>query len=243
MGAPDQYPEAMPEANTLLVSETIRCRRPSPEDDNAQAIESWFTRSLTGDETSRGYVFAWVHAGASDYFSAKAGIEPLLSLQDAEDLASECVVEFSKSWKRVRSVTHYCRRMYKNNLRRYLKRRRGALHRECALEPEAIEQLGCEAVLVRPEFEFERFTDDDLKRIRFATNELESADEVVRDLFHYRVFAGALTYGEIAEFAGATETSLRMRMARFNRRVRRRYNREIGHVEATGGQSREDLQS
>jgi len=168
-------------------------------------------------------MMCWVHEQALQYYLAKAGIEPLLTPQDAEDLASECILEFSKCWNRVRSIPHYCRRMYKNNLHRYLKRKRRHLHRESRLVPEEADRSVQRAVSCSMRFEFERFSDEDLGRIRFASNELERADEVVRTLFQYRVLAGSLTYAEIGEYVGATETSLRMRMARFNRRVRRRY--------------------
>jgi len=195
------------------------------DSNDGSTAERWHVRSLSGDQISRDRLLAWVHACATEYFQAKTGIEPLLTHQDAQDLASECVVEFSKCWTRVRSVSHYCRRMYKNNLRRYLKRRRRLLHRESILLQHEIEHYGREAISCDPVFEFERYSDEDLRRIRFASREVTNADLPIRELFHYRVLAGSLTYAEIAESTGATETSLRMRMARFNRRVRREYAR------------------
>ena len=198
-------------------------RRTLSASQEAITVDQWLSRSVAGDEDCRRRLFEWVHARAMEYFESKCGIEPLLHIQDAQDLASECVVEFSKCWTRVRSVTHYCRRMYKNNLRRFLKRKRRLLTRECVLNSDEVERFGREAISVHPNFEFERYSDDDERRLRFAAAELSQADAVIRELYHYRIFVGAMTYSEIADLVGATETSLRMRMARFNRRVRKRY--------------------
>ena len=188
--------------------------------------ESWLDESLNGDDISKSRMFEWVHGCALVYFISKSSSEPLLSAQDAQDLASECVFEFSKSWRRVRSVSHYCRRMYKNNLLRFLKKKRRNLLRECALSSVDIDQMGTESVCVYPKFEFESLSDEDRLRVQFASKELQNAEQIIRELFHYRVFEGAMTYREIAELVDATETSLRMRMARFNRRVRDRYAKE-----------------
>jgi DNA-directed RNA polymerase specialized sigma24 family protein len=217
---------ACKEARITAMQIRTRTRKDNPQSSGRSdrtAIERWHADSLNGDEASRRQMMRWVHEQAMTYYLSKAGIEPLLTPQDAEDLASECILEFSRCWNRVRSIPHYCRRMYKNNLHRYLKRKRRNLHRESRLASEETDRAVQKAVSCRMCFEFERFSDEDLGRIRFATEELERADEVVRTLFHYRVLSGSLTYAEIGDVVGATETSLRMRMARFNRRVRRRY--------------------
>lgn len=194
--------------------------------DNPTILQDWLENALAGDEVSRTRMFSWVHSSAIHYFETKSFVEPLLSVQDAQDLASECIEEFSKAWQRVRSVCHYCRRMFKNNLRRFLKRKRKGLQRECALMADAFEHYGTEFISVYPSFEFERFSDEDHRRRRVAESELRNADDIIKELFHYRVLVGSLTYREIADLLGATETSLRMRMARFNRRVRTRHDRE-----------------
>lgn len=188
--------------------------------------KEWLEESLLGNDLSKSRMFEWVHGCALIYFISKCSSEPLLSTQDAQDLASECVYEFSKSWRRVRSVSHYCRRMYKNNLLRFLKKKRRNVRRECTLSSVDIDQLETEAVSVYPQFEFESLNDEDRLKVKFASEELQNAEEIIRELFHYRVFEGAMTYREISELVDATETSLRMRMARFNRRVRDRYAKE-----------------
>lgn len=188
--------------------------------------QEWLDESLDGNELSKSRMFEWVHGCALVYFISKSRSESLLSTQDAQDLASECVFEFSKSWHRIRLVSHYCRRMYKNNLRRFLKKKRMNLRRVCALSSIDIEQIGTDSVSVHPNFEFESLSDEQRRQVQFAFEELQNAEQVVRELFRYRVFEGTMTYREIAELVDATETSLRMRMARFNKRVRDRYARE-----------------
>jgi len=198
----------------------------APKTDNPTFLQDCLERALAGDDVSRTRMFSWVHSSAIRYFESKSFSEPLLSIQDAQDLASECIEEFSKAWQRIRSVCHYSRRMFKNNLRRFLKRKRKGLRRECALMADEFEHYGTEFIAVYPSFEFERLSDEDHRRHRVAESELRDADDIIKEIFHYRILAGSLTYGEVAEILGATETSLRMRMARFNRKVRTRHDRD-----------------
>ena len=186
-------------------------------------LDEWLQLSLDGDATSRNRMLIWVHQAALDYYLAKVHVEALLTRADALDMASESVVEFDRSWRRVRTVAHYCRRMFKNNLSRFLKRKRRLLQREQELDVLRSDTSGVSISVEQPLFEFDRFSDDQLRRLRLARRELDLADNAIRSLFDYRVFVGNLTYAEIGEILGTTETSLRMRMTRFNRKVRNRY--------------------
>ena len=205
----------------------LRDGRHAPDEQEEPAgPDAWLHRSLAGDESDRQRMFVWVHECGRRYYLEKTAVEPLLSYHDAQDLATEALIEFEKSWRRVRSVEHYTRRMLKNNLQRFLKRKRRCLKRESILAPEQIEYHASEAVIHTPEFGFERFSDEDLRRVHTASDALEQADPIVQLLFRYRVFSESMTYREISEIVGATETSLRMRMARFNRRVRELHRRQ-----------------
>ena len=186
-------------------------------------LDEWLEQSRAGDVISRNKMLIWVHRSALEYFQAKVPLEALLTTADAWDMASESVIEFERSWIRVRRVGHYCRRMYKNNLNRFLKRKRRLLRRELALDITHIERANIESAVANPRFEFERLSDGDKRKIATAQAELDQADPALKCLFEYRVFSGRLTYAEIGEILGTSETSLRMRMTRFNRRVKNRH--------------------
>jgi DNA-directed RNA polymerase specialized sigma24 family protein len=212
----------------------IRTQESTPDcaPDSPQLLDKWLQLSLDGDATSRNRMLIWVHQTALEYYLAKVHVEALLTHADALDMASESVVEFERSWRRVRTVAHYCRRMFKNNLNRFLKRKRRLLQREQDLDAPGLESSAISVSGGQPIFEFDRFSDDQLRKLRLARRELDMADDAIRSLFDYRVFAGNLTYAEIGEILGTSETSLRMRMTRFNRKVRNKYaeqNRLVHH--------------
>ncbi|TDI72811.1 MAG: sigma-70 family RNA polymerase sigma factor [Bacteroidetes bacterium] len=209
----------------MLLSITPSIQEPTSEYviNGTERLDEWLSRSLDGDVTSRDKMLVWVHTSALEYYLGKVHVEPLLSKSDAWDMASESVVEFERSWSRVRKVAHYCRRMFKNNLSRFLRKKRKSMHREQELSVPDLDTLSVSVTGFYPVFEFDAFTDDQLDQLRIARRELDMADDIVRCLFEYRVFAGCLTYAEIGEILGTSETSLRMRMTRFNRRVRSRY--------------------
>lgn len=190
-------------------------------------LDEWLVQSRNGDMISRNRMLIWVHHTALDYYSSKVSVEPLMSTADAWDMASDSVIEFERSWKRVRRVAHYCRRMFKNNLNRFLNRKRRLLLREQELDLDFIERACIASVSTLPKFDFERLSDDECYQVATARAELEKADESVKKIFEYRVFSGRLTYAEIGELIGASETSLRMRMTRFNRRVKIRHEQLV----------------
>lgn len=200
-------------------------------------LGEWLIGSQAGEEESRLRMYAWVHRCALNYYLSKTVIEPLLSYHDAQDLASDCLIEFERSWREVRSLPHYTRRMLKNNLQRFLKRKRRVLQRERTLGSDEMELQAYEAIRYTPVFEFERLSDEDERRYRSAVCALRQADPIVQDLFKYRVFSETMTYREIAEHLGASETSLRMRMARFNKRVRTNHARQESRRRQTEGVS------
>jgi DNA-directed RNA polymerase specialized sigma24 family protein len=212
--------------------------------DNLKNLDDWLKQSRAGSAVSRNQMLVWVHRAALEYYLSKVHVEALFSKPDAWDLASESVVEFERSWHRVRTVAHYCRRMFKNNLSRFLKRKRKMMHREQELDVPGLESSVISVSGTQPVFEFESMSDEQLRRLQIARQELVLADDVIRCLFNYRVFSGCLTYAEIGEILGTTETSLRMRMTRFNRRVRNRCKEEhrrtnrIDRSPATGALSR-----
>jgi len=186
-------------------------------------LDDWLEQSRKGNVISRNKMLIWVHRSALEYYHSKVPLETLLTTADAWDMASDSVVEFERCWLRVRRVSHYCRRMFKNNLNRFLTRKRRLLRREQELDLNFIEHTNIPAAVAIPSFQFERLSDEERYKVAVARDELDQADESVKFLFEYRVFSGRLTYAEIGEILGTSETSLRMRMTRFNRRVKNRY--------------------
>jgi RNA polymerase sigma factor (sigma-70 family) len=169
-----------------------------------------------------------VYDEALDYFGGAVSREQLLGPEEAEDLAGDCVLEFSRVLDRVRKPEHYARRMFRNNLRRYLRRKRIRMKRESS---DADAPVGS-SVPDRPALaasditcRHERFDDVDRRRYHTARRRIERADDQMRQIIRYRLAAEPLPYRVIGEILGQSEPALRMRMTRFCRSVRREFAR------------------
>jgi len=105
------------------------------------AIQELLLDAQSGIAEAKSQLLTWLYRLALDYFYTKVSTEQRLSHQDAQDLACDTVIEFSKSWQSVQSPIHYARRMMKNNLARFLKRERIRSKRVCTLDADIVERL------------------------------------------------------------------------------------------------------
>jgi DNA-directed RNA polymerase specialized sigma24 family protein len=185
----------------------------------------WLEQAKSGDASARQALLGWAYGKARRYYLAKVDVESALTPNDAEDLTGAFLVEFHRAWPRVCAVRNYTRRMLRNNLNRYLMRKREVRQREApfAREQEALYasrwSTGCE------DHGSDAWNDETWLRHTAIRRVLESADAFTRDLILLRLGADALSYRQIAVRLGTTESALRMRAARFYRSVRDEHGR------------------
>lgn len=183
-------------------------------------------QARAGDLGAREALMGWAYATASLYYQGKTRVEAGLSRRDAEDLAGAFVVEFSRVWPRVGLLYNYTRRMLRNNLNRYLRRKRERLGRETPIGVWNGPLRVCDSGAVSnhdPALEGE--TDDDHIRSAAVRRVLDQCDPVTRELMLLRASEMELTYRQIALMLETTESALRMRATRFYQGVRDEYTR------------------
>jgi len=189
-----------------------------------EALQEVLSAAQSGKAEARAELLTWLYRTALDYFYSKVSIEQRLSAEDAQDLACETVIEFSKSWLGVQTPIHYARRMMKNNLARFLKKERLRCQRVCALDSDVVERLEKRGQRHTGFHEDDSIDDNDRIKCHLIQHEMSHADASIQSIIHYRVLAGSLTYAEIAGILNTSDTSLRMRMTRFKHRVRERHD-------------------
>jgi DNA-directed RNA polymerase specialized sigma24 family protein len=150
----------------------------------------------------------------------KVGVEVRLSPTDAEELAGMFLLEFERAWPRIRSVGHYTRRMLRNNLRRYLRRKRELRRREAPYASHELDRIPDSALHVSESHPIERWGDDEAAQFAAVRETLSRTDPLTRDLMALRSGDPPLSYAVIAVRLNTTETALRMRAARFYQAVR-----------------------
>ena len=101
---------------------------------SAAELDDLLLSAKQGCDNSEQRLYTWFYDEGLVYFRQKVTSEALLTYSDAEDLAGESLLEFQKALPRVRTVTRYARRMFKNNLIRFLAKSRNRKRRECLEE-------------------------------------------------------------------------------------------------------------
>jgi len=177
-------------------------------------------RAQSGDIQAEEHLLGWAYVTAHKYYIKKAGFESTLSVADAEDLASNFYIEFSRAWPRIRTVYHYTRRMLKNNLRRHLLRARVRRSREISVShSDMVQRYDARSVSSRSARG--DWTDSEWLKFRVIRQVISTSDIRTQELVRFRCADPAVSYRQIARSTGSTEAALRMRMARFYDAVRR----------------------
>jgi len=184
-----------------------------------EGVEAWHARAQRGDGAAKEQLCRWAYLTAHEYYHAKVGTERSLTYHDAEELAGEFFVELEQSLPQIRIATRYTRHMLKAKLQRYLKRKRKLQLRETSLPglappvpppPDDRSQ--------RP---WEHWSDTEWYQYQATLQVLQEADETTRTIVEMRVRDAA--YAEIARVVELSEAALRMRVARFYKAVRERF--------------------
>lgn len=177
-------------------------------------------RAQHGDREACHRLLGWAYRSACDYYVGKVGVEVLLSPTDAEELAGMFLLEFERAWPRIRSIGHYTRKMLRNNLRRYLRRKRELRRREAPYASHEMDRIPDAALHVSESHPIERWGDDEAAQFAAVRETLSRTDPLTRDLMALRSGDPPLSYAVIAVRLNTTETALRMRAARFYQAVR-----------------------
>lgn len=185
-------------------------------------VEDWLKAAKVGDEASQERLCCWVYATARQYYLQKLKVEPWLSMQDAEELATQCYLEFERAWPRLRSATHYTRRVLPTNLRRYLQRKKQRQRREAPTTPARLIQLH-DASSGKPQRPWERWSDREWLQYRITLQVLNNADDTTRAILNYRLENPPLPCKLIAQKLDLTAPAVRMRISRFYAAVRQHF--------------------
>ena len=188
--------------------------------------------------SARDELSGWVYSEGLKYFTSRIRTEPLLGPEEAQDLAGECLLEFQKALPRIRSLSRYVRRMFRNNLIRHLTRKRARRNRECLGQDQVEEVDFFDSIRDNQPQESIEWSDKEAYRIYFSRQCLSDADPIMKTIWHYRLADEPLGYRQIGEIMGMEEAALRMRVARFckavrlaiKRKERRRYLARQGSV-------------
>lgn len=184
-----------------------------------ETVEVWLQNARAGDNDALAKLRSWAYLTAREYFATSLRRERLLSRQDVEDMASGFFVEFDRDWPRVQSATRYVRFLLANWVARYVKRKRERRSRE--IVPDWVEDIVSEDSQ-RP---WRTWDDTSWHRYRAVLTTIANCDPVTRHVIAGRVADPPRPYRDLSVELQATETALRMRMARFYRSVRRAYER------------------
>lgn len=196
--------------------------KPSLADDST---ETW-----AADPTHRDELFLIVYTYASNYFTKRARREPILTHAEAEDLAGETLLEFQRHWTNIKNPVHYVRRMCRNNLFRFLKRKRQREGRESLWTDLGLdEELMADPSWMKGQIDSRvsgSLNDEQLEQLMFSLKCIGQADDLTQRIIMYRTSLRPMTYREIEGLTGCNEAMLRMRYARFRALVQEKYRRQ-----------------
>lgn len=187
-----------------------------------EAVEGWLKAAKAGDTESQERLSCWVYVTARQYYLQKVKVESWLSVQDAEELATHCYLEFERSWPRLHSATHYTRRMLPNILRRYLQQKKQRQRREAPTTPTRLIQLH-DASSGKPQRPWEHWGDQEWLQYKIALQVLNNADDTTRAILTYRLENPPLPCKLIAQKLDLTAPAVRMRISRFYAAVRHHF--------------------
>lgn len=181
-------------------------------------ISRWHEDAKNGNKVAKGKLCAWAYFTASEYYHSKVSSEKHFSFHDAEELTSQFYLEFEQRLPRIRTATHFTRRLLSRMLGRYISREK---HRHLRETTRATFDDVFSVVDDSVDAPWERWSDHVWHQYRATLHELQSTDEVTRRIIEYRVKEAK--YEQIAKEVNLSEAAVRMRVARFYKAVRDRF--------------------
>lgn len=194
---------------------------PKAMTNNQTPAASALEKAKQGCPASTKILVGWIYQTSLEYFASKVHLETKLSPQEAEDLAGECVLEFQRVLPQVRTLERYARRMFRNNMIRFLSRKRARQSREVLSSDRFQEVNYLEEMVAEVPEEKRSMTDRDALRLYTSLRQLDCSDPILKQIWAYRLADDPLGYKQIGKIMGMDDAALRMRIARFCLKVRK----------------------
>jgi hypothetical protein len=189
-----------------------------------EVLQEWHARAKAGDGAALDKLFLWTYCEANRYYGHMTEEVSRLTVQDAEDLAAQFVLEFESVWRDVRSVTRYTRVVLKRNLYRHL----AALSNG----PKAVSLDVLETrdhSVSQTHAPWMTFSDAAFDLYDALCTEYYELPIVNRILINARLRNPPTPYGAVCRVLGLDEANARVFTNRFLKRVRQRWRRRGGH--------------
>jgi DNA-directed RNA polymerase specialized sigma24 family protein len=190
-------------------------------------VEGLLQSSNCGNEIDRDKLYRWAYLTASNYYCMKVKFEADLTSIDAEELSSDFFLEFERTLPRMKSATRFTRYVLKQNLKRFLKRKKALRYRETGVREEEIHSqkvLSYREEILRP---WEDWTDEDFLQYKTVLETFQKTDETTQKIIKYRLEDPPLPYKDISDQLKISETAIRMRVMRFYSAVRQKYDKKF----------------
>lgn len=185
-------------------------------------LQEWHEQAVGGDVRALEQLFLWVYWEANRYYAVKSRELRLLSLQDAEDLASQFILDYQAVWREVRFVSHYTRYVLKKNLQRHLAAR---ARRARALPLGALESQAHAVTQVHASWM--DWSDRGFVAYNVFCDEFFNLPAASRLLIEARLRHPPTPFAALCRSMGMDENRARKQTSRFFRRIRKRCMRLI----------------
>jgi DNA-directed RNA polymerase specialized sigma24 family protein len=200
---------------------TLNAEERSIRNASDSEITQWLKDAKGGNRGARDKLCRWAYFTASEYYHSKVSSERHFTFHDAEELTSQFYLEFEQTLPRIRTATHFTRRLLSRMLGRYINRER---HRHLREASRATFDDILVAIDESVDPPWNSWTDHVWRQYRATLRELQFTDAITRRIIECRV--GEVKYAQIAEEINLSEAAVRMRVARFYKAVRRRFTIE-----------------
>ncbi len=188
-------------------------------------VEAWLQHAHGGNRAALEKLQQWAYLTARNYYTWKVDETPGLAADQVDELTNDFFLEFDLAWPRMRSATHYTRRLLKNHWIRYCEKKHKQKRREAPLQDADQGEVRHAAEI--PDQPWEKWDDDELLQYHIVLQMLQEAKPALREVIALRLKDPPVEYRAIAKSLKTSETSIRMRVSRFYSAVRKRYARAL----------------
>lgn len=181
------------------------------------ALQEWHSKAMSGDTAAMDRLMLWAYWEANRYYKLKSRQLAELTPHDAEDLASEFILDFQRAWRDVRSVARYTRFVLKKNLTRHLISRS---HHGRSVSISLLEST--RHAVTQTHAPWMRLSDRGYQAYSALCDEFFVLPTRSRVLIRGRLQQPPVPYSTLCDPLGLDVATARMQVSRFFDRVRRR---------------------
>ncbi|HHL73626.1 MAG TPA: Lrp/AsnC family transcriptional regulator [Bacteroidetes bacterium] len=208
----------------------MQTKKPNSVDKNIlaiadQEVESLLKAAQNGDAAAWDKLSHWVYLTGQEYYQSKIAAEQHLSKEDAEDLTTSLFLEFENNLPHLKSATRFTRYLLKQNLKRYLRRKRQKRLREVLVPLQKIIEKHKSPDDTSQQHAWQDWTDDEFLQYQSVLQTLQQSDDTTQQIIRARLEEPPIQFNEIAARLSMSETSVRMRAVRFYSQVRKQFKK------------------